>query len=160
MLECSYKTENATGHASQKGAHMSKQTSSISSNPTHQINSTPFSHKPSSKGFNMCENCKNCCPHEANTCEWALDFKPVPGWTAEPTIISERGECPIESYHIISCPKFEQDIRVQRTVSQVICFLADYFHKCQRSIYREYAKYLMLYNKENPDDMLEDPREG
>lgn len=56
-----------------------------------------------SGGRQPCETCKNF----AFGCEWSERFEPVPDWVAIPTIISNKDH-PVSSYHIISCPKFEE----------------------------------------------------
>lgn len=50
-----------------------------------------------------CTTCKNA----VCGCEWSEEFKPVPGWVAEPTIIG-RLSYNIPSYRIISCPKYDE----------------------------------------------------
>lgn len=50
-----------------------------------------------------CTTCKNF----AGGCEWSERFEPVEGWVAEPTIIG-RYSYTIDSYRIISCPKYER----------------------------------------------------
>lgn len=46
------------------------------------------------KEYSLCWKCKKSTK---SGCEWAKNFKPVPGWTAKPTI---RG------YNVKKCPKF------------------------------------------------------
>lgn len=63
-------------------------------------------------GASICFDCQNAC----GRCEWpAIDqktgkpgFKPVPGWTAEPSIIRTSGRKPAESFRVTACPKFKQ----------------------------------------------------
>lgn len=54
-------------------------------------------------GRQPCETCKNF----AVGCSWSERFEPVKGWEAVPTVISNQDH-PCESYHIISCPKYER----------------------------------------------------
>lgn len=49
----------------------------------------------------LCYICKNAC----GGCSWSIDFKPVNGWDAEPTIIRDS-EGDIHSYKINNCPEF------------------------------------------------------
>ena len=58
------------------------------------------------KNYQLCWTCKNAC----GGCEWSRDFKPVKGWTAEKTIISETAGS-FESYKITKCPKYISDRR-------------------------------------------------
>lgn len=53
----------------------------------------------------LCWKCRNAVPNSQTGagCEWSKGFCPVPGWTAE------LHECDgIESYRVLSCPKFER----------------------------------------------------
>lgn len=52
----------------------------------------------------LCWDCRNAC----RDCEWSKSFEPVPGWTAEETVISENN-VKTKSYHVIACPKYERD---------------------------------------------------
>lgn len=49
------------------------------------------------------------CVHATNSdvCPWATKFEPVPGWEAEPTVISPNQHFRETSYNIVSCPLFE-----------------------------------------------------
>lgn len=67
---------------------------------------------------NICINCKNAVPdNRGHGCEWSRNFDPVPGWTAEPTILRAGGN-EIESYRITDCPKFERDDRYKPETAQ------------------------------------------
>ena len=44
-----------------------------------------------------------------DTCEWATAFKPVPGWTAEPTKKYQTRDNQMDSFLVTDCPKFERD---------------------------------------------------
>lgn len=59
----------------------------------------------------LCWKCARAYP--GNGCEWADNFRPVDGWTAEPTL--KGGLEPIRSYRVSECPKFVREAR--RTVS-------------------------------------------
>ena len=49
----------------------------------------------------LCWRCKNAC----GGCNWSKHFKPIIGWTAEPTIIKDSmGD--FSSYKIHKCPEF------------------------------------------------------
>ena len=53
----------------------------------------------------MCCFCRNCF----DGCEWAREFKPVPGWKAIPTVTDTGyNHNPIKSYQILYCPKYEE----------------------------------------------------
>lgn len=45
------------------------------------------------------------CKKSGGKCEWSAFLKPVPGWEAIPTLISEE----IPSYQVVRCPKYEFD---------------------------------------------------
>lgn len=58
----------------------------------------------------LCWKCARAYP--GNGCQWADKFRPVDGWTAEPTLkCSRAGAAPIRSYHVTECPKFVRDMR-------------------------------------------------
>ena len=61
------------------------------------------------KNSTLCWKCKNACCG----CEWSKYFIPVEGWVAIPTKIRliDINNHYTESYQVISCPKFEKDIR-------------------------------------------------
>lgn len=58
---------------------------------------------------NICFDCQNA----VCGCSWSRDFTPVPGWTAEKTVIRQiyvKGyEQDVETYHITACPQFVPD---------------------------------------------------
>lgn len=56
------------------------------------------------KHMTLCMGCKNACGETA--CSWATDFKPVDGWIAEPTIVSEKYSYAQPSFHVLWCPQF------------------------------------------------------
>ena len=53
----------------------------------------------------ICFDCKNAL----GGCSWSRSFKPVPGWTAEPTTLVCGGSKPTESFRVTACPKFDPD---------------------------------------------------
>ena len=57
--------------------------------------------KKEEEGWQPCCTCKNAC----GGCSWSIDFTPVEGWDAEPTIINDS-EGNISSYKINSCPRY------------------------------------------------------
>ena len=58
---------------------------------------------------NICFDCQKAC----GGCSWSRSFEPVPGWTAEKTMLNNGMACDkrrmAETYHIIACPEFVQD---------------------------------------------------
>ena len=61
---------------------------------------------------NICIYCKNAVPDDkGHGCPWSRNFDPVPGWTAEPTVLKAGNSKPIETYHITACPMFDRDDR-------------------------------------------------
>ena len=53
---------------------------------------------------NICFDCqKAVCG-----CSWSKNFTPIPGWTAEPSVLTGFGKR-IETYHITECPEFVPD---------------------------------------------------
>ena len=44
-----------------------------------------------------------------DTCEWATEKQPVPGWKAEEVIRDAGTKFEFKSYIITECPKFERD---------------------------------------------------
>ena len=52
----------------------------------------------------LCWNCENAL----GKCSWSKSFEPVPGWTAQETII-EGNRKMIPSYLVISCPEFKDE---------------------------------------------------
>ena len=61
---------------------------------------------------NICYYCKkavgNCSWSEYDPKAKKLLFKPVPGWTAEPSF-QKNGKKIIETYYITACPEFDPD---------------------------------------------------
>ena len=62
------------------------------------------------KPLTLCWSCAKAC----GGCSWSDGtFTPVPGWTAEPTVLQgyklKCGLAPMESYHVTACPLFEDD---------------------------------------------------
>lgn len=55
----------------------------------------------------LCWSCKRAVPKKG--CEWADSFKPVKGWIAKPTKLKLREGHYIDSYAVISCPKYIND---------------------------------------------------
>ena len=54
----------------------------------------------------LCWECAKAC----GRCAWSREFKPVPGWVAQPTIINNnalryKGRY-TPSFHVIECPEF------------------------------------------------------
>lgn len=59
------------------------------------------------KANELCFHCDNAC----GGCNWSRAFRPVPGWTAEPTLLrTDRRAGTCSSYHITACPEFCGDI--------------------------------------------------
>jgi hypothetical protein len=58
------------------------------------------------KNENICFNCKKAC----GECSWSLNFTPVEGWTATPSVVNDLGELK-NTYHITSCPEFTSDLK-------------------------------------------------
>lgn len=44
-----------------------------------------------------------------DTCEWATEKEPVPGWTAEKVVRDKGTKFEMISYMVTECPKFERD---------------------------------------------------
>ena len=65
---------------------------------------------------NICFDCKNSVPDlDGHGCPWSRNFEPVPGWTAEPVILSpSRKYERTKTYHITACPLFDPDDPEQR----------------------------------------------
>lgn len=65
----------------------------------------------------LCWTCARAAEGTASECPWAAEFRPVPGWTAEPTRIqmwsSDNGEHNTphitESYCVIQCPLYRAE---------------------------------------------------
>lgn len=55
----------------------------------------------------LCWSCQNAVPTEDGRrgCEWSLDFRPVPGWTAERVGKSVIGK----TWSVKACPKYIPD---------------------------------------------------
>ena len=47
------------------------------------------------------------CSKAYGGCSWSRNFKPVEGWTANPTIIT-HGDRTMDSFEIIECPEWER----------------------------------------------------
>jgi len=88
--------------------------SKIRAGNTRKTNS-PSKPKKTNYGGTLCWGCQNSVPSADGVrgCEWSCERKPVPGWVAEEVIIKnreKRGKVSLtESYHVISCPRFEPD---------------------------------------------------
>lgn len=52
------------------------------------------------KRVSICQECFNF------KCSWHTEFKPVEGWTAHPTIVSNGNQC-VESYCVTECPQYK-----------------------------------------------------
>lgn len=66
-------------------------------------NAGPTGAAHSGKSNELCFHCDNAC----GGCSWSREFKPVPGWTAEPTQLrTDGGTGTCSSYHITFCPEF------------------------------------------------------
>jgi len=52
------------------------------------------------------------CAKATGKCAWSKAFQPVPGWTAEPTVINNNALAGngrfTPSYCVIECPEFEK----------------------------------------------------
>lgn len=57
--------------------------------------------KPEAKKDTLCWTCRRA----TGFCNWTHEFKPVPGWGAEP-IPMAIGKKIVDSYRVISCPKY------------------------------------------------------
>ena len=68
-------------------------------------------HKPKSRPQDVYKSsdtlCWRCAKASTNGCAWSASFKPVNGWTAEPTRLSCQTYY-IGSYRVIACPEFER----------------------------------------------------
>lgn len=53
-------------------------------------------------------------------CPWARDLTPVSGWDADKIVLKEKNYTPYESYNIIFCPLYLEDIpkRVQKNMME------------------------------------------
>lgn len=59
------------------------------------------------------EKCQICwtCEKAGGLCSWSREFKPVPGWDAEPDTmkpLNGNGRRVIETYKIYDCPEYEE----------------------------------------------------
>lgn len=59
------------------------------------------------------EKCQICwtCKKAGGICSWSHEFKPVPGWDAEPdtiTPLNGDGRRLIETFRIYDCPEYER----------------------------------------------------
>lgn len=62
----------------------------------------------------LCWHCKNST--NGAICPWARDYSPVPGWTAEPSMVKCRGGDNNDPYFyssmcVTKCPLFDEDER-------------------------------------------------
>ena len=63
----------------------------------------------------LCWSCQRAVRKEVEgkRCPWSHDFKPVPGWDAEPTkkyAEANKGEARyVDSYHVNACPLYLKD---------------------------------------------------
>ena len=57
------------------------------------------------KGEQLCWTCSKAY----GGCNWSACFEPVEGWTAEPVVICPNTNHPVETYHIIECPEYEEE---------------------------------------------------
>ena len=68
-------------------------------------------HKPKSRPQDVYKSsdtlCWRCAKAATNGCAWSASFKPVNGWTAEPTKLSCQTHY-IGSYRVRACPEFER----------------------------------------------------
>lgn len=75
--------------------------------------------KPDFIPTTLCDLCANAC----GGCEWSDcgNMRPVPGWEAVRNDVKscrgENNDVVVESYVVLSCPKFEQD-RMEYTFSR------------------------------------------
>lgn len=58
-----------------------------------------------SKNDTKCWWCKHAVPGAHTGCEWSMYQKPVPGWKAEKTHVTDY-----DSYLVKECPKFELEV--------------------------------------------------
>lgn len=63
--------------------------------------------------MNICIDCIHAVPdNEGHGCPWSREFKPVPGWDAEPTKLKTAvvagKKYYSDSYNIKSCPLFKE----------------------------------------------------
>ena len=56
----------------------------------------------------LCFECQNSVPNKTRGCEWSRYGKPVPGWTAIPTLLHRHNSCP-NSFHVVKCPQYDPD---------------------------------------------------
>lgn len=71
-------------------------------------------------GINICADCDNAC----GRCSWSardpetnkIRYEPVPGWTAEVSILPPSGDSKeTRTFHITSCPQFRRSVRTRRS---------------------------------------------
>ena len=68
----------------------------------------------------LCEVCQHAVPNLksgelARGCPWSKELKPVDGWSAtKVTKYKSNGEFAYDTYHIVSCPLFLQDVPKKR----------------------------------------------
>lgn len=61
--------------------------------------------------------CFSC--QKASACRWALFHVPIPGWTAEKTVINHSKNWTSNSYLVIDCPEYVFDARSLNSVSDL-----------------------------------------
>ena len=61
---------------------------------------------------NICIDCQNAVPNaeKGRGCPWSERFEPVPGWTAELTMVNKNWNSGM-TYEITDCPLFIADER-------------------------------------------------
>ena len=61
----------------------------------------------------LCWSCQRAVLVYGKACSWAMDFKPVDGWTAIPhklnISVNSRYKV-VQSYHVIDCPLYMPDV--------------------------------------------------
>lgn len=76
----------------------------------------------------LCYTCNTPSP----TCPWKYNFTPVKGWEAEPTkVLVSEGKYQ-NSYHVKSCPLYEENTRRVEVVEEVPPAIS---RRIQRKIY-------------------------
>lgn len=56
-----------------------------------------------------CNTCWHADKGCASDCPWASEFKPVPGWTAKPTVLySNERKTAVQSFAIAECPLYRR----------------------------------------------------
>lgn len=77
----------------------------------------------------LCWYCK-WAGRKDDKCPWACDFKPVPGWNATPTTISDV----IDSYDVHECPLFELMDEIKRGVISIEVKKSRYIRFTEREL--------------------------